>query len=79
MFALLANSWAANSPDDLDNVLTTLEGIHYQCQSVKQVSLADLIVLGGAAAIEQAAERAGVDVEAPFIPGQRMHRRSRLM
>ena len=67
------NSWAANSPDELDNVLTTLEGIQSSFNSAnrrKQVSLADLIVLGGAAAIEQAAERAGVDVEVPFIPGR---------
>ena len=54
-------------------MLTTLEGIQSSFNSAnrrKQVSLADLIVLGGAAAIEQAAERAGVDVQVPFIPGR---------
>ena len=67
------NSWEANSPDELDNVLTTLEGIKSSFNSAnrgKRVSLADLIVLGGAVAIEQAAERAGFDVEVPFIPGR---------
>ena len=67
------NSWEANSPDELDNVLTTLEGIQSSFNSAnrgKRVSLADLIVLGGAVAIEQAAERAGFDVEVPFIPGR---------
>ena len=67
------NSWAANSPDELDEVISTLEGIQEEFNSSqrrKQISLADLIVLGGAAAIEQAAERAGVDVEVPFVPGR---------
>ena len=67
------NSWEANSPNELDDVLTTLEGIKSNFNSAnrgKRVSLADLIVLGGAAAIEQAAERAGVGVEVPFIPGR---------
>ena len=67
------NSWEANSPDELDNVLAILEGIQSNFNSAnrgKRVSLADLIVLGGAVAIEQAAERAGVDVEVPFIPGR---------
>ena len=67
------NSWEANSPDELDNVLAILEGIQSNFNSSnrgKRISLADLIVLGGAVAIEQAAERAGVDVEVPFIPGR---------
>ena len=67
------NSWEANSPDELDSVLSILEVIQSNFNSGnrgKQVSLADLIVLGGAVAIEQAAERAGVDVEVPFIPGR---------
>ena len=67
------NSWEANSPDELGNVLATLEGIRSNFNSAnrgKRVSLADLIVLGGAGAIEQAAERAGVDVDVPFIPGR---------
>ena len=67
------NSWDANSPDELDRVISTLENIQEDFNSSqrrKQVSLADLIVLGGAAAIEQAAERAGIEVEVPFAPGR---------
>jgi catalase-peroxidase len=58
-------------------VLKTLEGIQRTstaaCSGGKQVSLADLIVLGGAAAIELAAKEAGYEVEVPFTPGP--HRR----
>ena len=68
------NDWAVNDPVELDRVLKTLERIRSDFNSAqsgdKQVSLADLIVLGGAAAIEQAAARAGVDVEVPFAPGR---------
>ncbi len=68
------NDWAANDPTELDRVLETLEGIQGDFNSAqsdgKRVSLADLIVLGGAAAIEQAAARAGVDVDVPFVPGR---------
>ena len=68
------NEWAANDPIELDRVLEALEQLQSdfnQAQSGnKRVSLADLIVLGGAAAIEQAAERAGVDVDVPFVPGR---------
>jgi catalase-peroxidase len=60
--------WAANDPDQLANVIQTLEGI--QKDSGKSVSLADLIVLGGCAAIEQAAKAAGHDVSVPFSPGR---------
>lgn len=67
-------SWEANSPEELEGVLAVLEGIqedfNASASGNKQVSLADLIVLGGAAAIEQAANRAGIDVTVPFIPGR---------
>ncbi|MCH5378142.1 MAG: catalase-peroxidase, partial [Planctomycetes bacterium] len=66
--------WEANNPDELAKVLKRLEGIQKDFNSAqpggKQVSLADLVVLGGAAAIEQAAENAGYDVEVPFSPGR---------
>ncbi|MCY4601671.1 MAG: catalase-peroxidase, partial [Acidobacteria bacterium] len=66
--------WAANDPDELDRVLETLGEIRNGFNSAqsgdKRVSLADLIVLGGAAAIEQAARKAGVDVVVPFVPGR---------
>ena len=68
------NDWAVNDPVELDRVLETLEQIRSDFNSAqsgdKRVSLADLIVLGGDAAIEQAAARAGVDVEVPFAPGR---------
>ncbi|MDT8408393.1 MAG: catalase/peroxidase HPI [Wenzhouxiangellaceae bacterium] len=66
--------WAVNTPKELAQVLAALEEIQQdfnQAQSGdKRVSLADLIVLGGAAAIEQAAEDAGHDVTVPFKPGR---------
>lgn len=67
------NNWAANNPAELERVLAVLEGIQSDFNDDnrrKQVSLADVIVLGGVAAIEQAAEQAGVDVEVPFVPGR---------
>ena len=68
------NDWAANDPAELDGVLETLEEIQSDFNGAqsggKRVSLADLIVLGGAAAIEQAAASAGVDVDVPFAPGR---------
>ena len=68
------NGWAANDPAELARVLGTLEGIQSDFNGAqsgdKRVSLADLVVLGGAAAIEQAAARAGVEVEVPFAPGR---------
>ncbi|MBA6347243.1 catalase/peroxidase HPI [Colwellia sp. BRX8-9] len=67
------NSWTVNNPAELNKVLTTLEVIQakYNKQSAKrQVSLADLIVLGGAAAIETAAKKAGTTVAVPFMPGR---------
>ena len=68
------NSWDVNTPDELENVLTRLERIQNDFNSAQQggkrVSLADVIVLGGAAAIEQAAEAAGHNVQVPFAPGR---------
>src|SRR3954454_2172183 len=67
------NQWAVNHPAQLAKVLRTLEGIRQEfnaAQAGKQVSLADLIVLGGSAAVEQAARAAGVDVEVSFTPGR---------
>lgn len=62
------NGWEVNNPDQLATVLRTLEGV--QQAFGKGVSLADVIVLGGAAAIEQAAKAAGHDIEVPFTPGR---------
>ena len=64
--------WAGNNPPQLAKVLKTLEGIQaaFNAKSATQVSLADLIVLAGDAAIEQAAKKAGVDVQLPFTPGR---------
>ncbi|HXX30391.1 MAG TPA: catalase/peroxidase HPI [Myxococcaceae bacterium] len=67
--------WAANQPAQLAKVLKTLEGIQKEFHDAqsggkKRVSLADLIVLGGCAAIEQAAKNAGVKVTVPFSPGR---------
>ncbi|HUK71635.1 MAG TPA: catalase/peroxidase HPI [Streptosporangiaceae bacterium] len=68
------NGWEANSPDQLATVLRTVEGIQEAFNAAqtggKQVSLADLIVLAGGAAVEQAAKDAGFDVEVPFRPGR---------
>jgi catalase-peroxidase len=68
------SDWDANSPDELARVLKRLTGIQTDFNRAqsggKKVSLADLIVLGGAAAIEQAAKAAGNDVEVPFRPGR---------
>jgi catalase-peroxidase len=63
--------WEVNDPDSLAQVLSTLEGIQ-SAFSVggKQVSLADLVVLGGVAAVEQAAKAAGHDIPVPFTPGR---------
>ncbi len=66
--------WAANQPAQLATVLASLETIQrgFNAAQVggKKVSLADLIVLGGCAAVEQAAKNAGHDVEVPFTPGR---------
>ncbi len=66
--------WKVNQPDQLKKVLTALEAIQKEFNGAKmggkQVSLADLIVLGGCAAIEKAARDAGHDVTVPFSPGR---------
>jgi len=64
--------WDANQPAQLASVLDTLEGIQKTFNDAhgKTVSLADLIVLGGSVAIEQAAKKAGHDVVVPFAPGR---------
>ncbi|MCC7043771.1 MAG: catalase/peroxidase HPI [Acidobacteria bacterium] len=67
--------WAVNNPPELGKALATLEGIQQAFNSAnaarnKQVSLADLIVLAGNAAIESAAKAAGHDVVVPFAPGR---------
>jgi catalase-peroxidase len=65
------SGWEVNNPDQLAIVLRTLEGIQQSFNAGgKQVSLADLIVLAGAAAVEKAAQDAGVTVEVPFTPGR---------
>jgi catalase-peroxidase len=62
------NEWPVNEPEKLAKVLTTLENI--QSGFGKKVSLADLIVLGGCAAIEEAAKKGGHEVSVTFIPGR---------
>ncbi|MDJ0791391.1 MAG: catalase/peroxidase HPI, partial [Acidimicrobiia bacterium] len=66
--------WDVNVSSSVANVLQTLEGIRRDFNAAqadgKQISLADLIVLGGCAAVEQAAGNAGIDVEVPFAPGR---------
>lgn len=62
------NEWEVNQPEQLKKVLTILEEI--QADLDKKVSLADLIVLGGSAAVEKAARDAGFDVTVPFAPGR---------
>jgi len=64
--------WEANNPQELSEVLDVLEGIQadFNDRGRRQISMADLIVLGGAAAIEKAAADAGHDVEVPFTPGR---------
>ena len=68
------SGWEVNHPDQLATVLRTLEGIQQSFNAAhaggKQVSLADLIVLAGAAAVEQAARNAGLDVEVPVTLGR---------
>jgi len=66
--------WEVNNPEQLSKVLNTLEEIQSAFTNSqagnKRVSLADLIVLGGCAAIEQAAKKAGHDITVPFTPGR---------
>ncbi|RLT93639.1 MAG: catalase/peroxidase HPI, partial [Ketobacter sp.] len=66
--------WEVNQPAQLTEVLETLQGVQSRFNDAqsgnKKVSLADLIVLGGCAAVERAARNAGVNVEVPFSPGR---------
>ena len=66
--------WAVNNPAELAAVLQQLEAVqaafNAQASGGKKVSLADLIVLGGCAAVEQAAREAGTDIKVPFTPGR---------
>ena len=66
--------WKVNNPEQLSKVLSTLEKIQKEFNDAqsgkKKISLADLIVLGGCAAVEQAAKNAGFNVEVPFAPGR---------
>jgi catalase-peroxidase len=66
--------WEVNDPTELANVLRTLEQVQQDFNSSlsggKKVSLADVIVLGGCAAVEEAAKKAGHDVKVPFAPGR---------
>ncbi|APE25922.1 MULTISPECIES: catalase/peroxidase HPI [Streptomyces] len=65
-------NWEVNNPDELAQVLRTLEGVKasFDAAGAKKVSIADLVVLGGVAAVEKAAKDAGFDVEVPFTPGR---------
>jgi len=67
-------NWEVNQPDQLNTVLPAFEKIQKDFNSTqsggKKVSLADLIVLGGCVAVEQAAKNAGCDVSVPFMPGR---------
>ena len=66
--------WAVNNPAQLSRVLAKLESIqsdfNQRADGGKRISIADLIVLGGAAAVEKAAKDAGVEVQVPFVPGR---------
>jgi catalase-peroxidase len=69
------NEWEVNDPAQLTKVLRILEAIQQEFNAAQagrntQVSLADLIVLGGCAGVEQAAKNAGIDVVVPFTPGR---------
>ncbi|MFG3349387.1 catalase/peroxidase HPI [Streptomyces sp. NPDC048018] len=64
--------WEVNNPDELAQVLRVLEGVQqsFNAAGGKQVSIADLVVLAGTAAVEKAAKDAGFDVQVPFSPGR---------
>ena len=68
------NSWAANNPAELRKVLAKLKdiqtGFNDKASRGKRISLADVIVLGGSAAVEKAAKAGGVSIEVPFVPGR---------
>ncbi len=64
-------NWEVNQPDALPKVISTLEGIQKDFNATgRKVSLADLIVLGGCAAVEEAARKAGHTIQVPFTPGR---------
>ncbi|MFF3842702.1 catalase/peroxidase HPI [Streptomyces sp. NPDC001930] len=65
-------NWEVNNPDELAQVLRTLEGVKasFDAAGTKKVSIADLVVLAGSAAVEKAAGDGGFDVEVPFTPGR---------
>jgi catalase-peroxidase len=66
--------WEANNPGMLDKVLPVLEGVQAEfngsASGGKKISMADMIVLGGCAAVEKAAKDAGMDISVPFAPGR---------
>ena len=63
--------WEANDPDQLRRVLSVLEGIKAELEAAgTKISMADLVVLGGCAAVESAARAAGFDIVVPFAPGR---------
>jgi catalase-peroxidase len=66
--------WAVNDPEELSKVLSVLEGIQKEFAEGrtdgKRISIADLVVLGGCAAVEQAAKQGGTDIAVPFSPGR---------
>ncbi len=65
------NDWEVNNPPELRRILETLEGVRAEFNSsAKKVSMADLIILGGCAAVEAAAKNAGHVVTVPFTPGR---------
>ncbi|WP_067834371.1 catalase/peroxidase HPI [Nocardia lijiangensis] len=68
------SGWEVNEPDELAQVVRTLEGIQESFNAAQtgntRVSFADLVVLAGSAAVEQAAKNAGYDIEVPFSPGR---------
>ncbi|MEM8741151.1 MAG: catalase/peroxidase HPI [Pseudomonadota bacterium] len=66
------SGWAVNDPGELGTILQTLSGIQsaFNAEGAAQISMADLIVLGGVAAVEAAAKAAGHDVTVPFTPGR---------
>ncbi|KAA1246699.1 catalase/peroxidase HPI [Aquimarina sp. RZ0] len=64
-------SWEVNNPNQLNKVLTALEKIQKDFESKgKKISMADLIVLGGSAGVEEAAKKAGYPIRVPFTPGR---------
>ncbi|MFB8180721.1 catalase/peroxidase HPI [Streptomyces sp. NPDC055966] len=65
-------NWEVNNPDELAHVLRVLEGVQesFNTKGGKQVSLADLVVLAGSAAVEKAAKDGGVEIEVPFTAGR---------